>query len=192
MLKTLLVTTAVSGLIVSGAFAQTPPASPPDRSPPAKTEPAKPPVMPEAQKPAAPSPDSRAATTDGAKNMVITEQKPDQWLFSRFKGTDVVGPNNEKIGDVNDILFDKEGKVHALIIGVGGFLGIGQKEVALGVASFDVVRADNDEQKLRLSMSKEQLQQAAEFKPYNPPRPAATQRTPGSPGAPGTPPAPRN
>jgi hypothetical protein len=182
MLKRLLVTTAIGGLIATGALAQTsPPASPPAKSPPAATEPA-----PKAQ---APSPGAKA----DAKNMVISEQKPDQWLASKFRGTNVVGPKDEKIGDVADVLFDKSGKVEAIIIGVGGFLGMGQKQVGLSLASFDVVPGDNGASpKLKLNMSKEQLQQAAEFKPYSPPRPAAqpTSPRPGAPGGPGTRPSP--
>ena len=61
----------------------------------------------------------------------VTQQATDQWLASKFKGTDVIGSNNEKIGDVNDILFDRNGRIVAYVIGVGGFLGIGAKDVAL-------------------------------------------------------------
>jgi hypothetical protein len=125
--------------------------------------------------------------------MVISEQKPDQWLASKFRGTDVIGPKDEKIGDVADLLFDKSGKVEAIVIGVGGFLGMGQKQVALSLASFDVVAGEQGASpKLKLNMSREQLQQAAEFKPYNPPRPAAQPTTPrpGAPGAPGPRPSP--
>ena len=50
----------------------------------------------------------------------------------------MIGANNEKIGDVNDILFDRNGRVLAYVIGVGGFLGIGAKDVALAPASFQV------------------------------------------------------
>ena len=59
---------------------------------------------------------------------------------SKFKGTDVIGSNNEKIGDVNDVLFDQNGRIVAYVVGVGGFLGIGQKDVALAPAAFQVSR----------------------------------------------------
>jgi sporulation protein YlmC with PRC-barrel domain len=98
----------------------------------------------------------------------ISQQSADQWLFSKFNGTDVIGTNDEKIGDVSDVLFDKSGQVDALIVGVGGFLGIGSKDVALPISSFQVVPATNGgADKLRLSMNKDQLQQMAEFKPLN-------------------------
>ena len=102
MLKKLMISAAVSALMVSGAMAQVnTPANPPT----AKT--------------------TDAAPLDGAK--FIPAQGTDQWVFSKFKGTDVIGPDNAQVGSVNDMLFDKNGKIVGLIVGVGGFLGIGEK-----------------------------------------------------------------
>ena len=59
----------------------------------------------------------RDATTDaGIAAQIVNSQKPDQWLASKFKGTDVIGADNEKIGDVSDILFDKTGKIEAFVV----------------------------------------------------------------------------
>ena len=103
----------------------------------------------------------------------MSQQKPDQWLASKFSGTDVIGDDNQKIGDVTDILFDKNGKIEAYIVSVGGFLGIGSKHVALAPSSFQVMPADPSSgtsyDRLKLSMTKEQLQQTASFEPYSPP-----------------------
>lgn len=83
---------------------------------------------------------AQTATQSGAGGaQFVRSQQADQWLASKFKGTDVLGPNDEKVGDVNDVLFDKSGKVHAIIVGVGGFLGIGEKDVALEPSAFQVV-----------------------------------------------------
>ena len=103
----------------------------------------------------------------------INSQKPDQFLASKFKGTDVVGADDEKIGDVSDILFDKAGKIEAYIVSVGGFLGIGSKHVALAPSAFQVVAGDkskNESDKLKVAMTKDQLKQAANFEPYKAPR----------------------
>ena len=133
-----------------------------------------------------------ATTTGSASAQFINTQKPDQWLASKFKGTDVVGADNEKIGDVSDILFDKTGKIEAFIVSVGGFLGMGAKDVALAPASFQVVTGDkskNEADKLKVTMTKDQLKQAANFEPYKEPR--ATTGMGGAPRpAPATP-APR-
>src|SRR6202022_1499113 len=50
---------------------------------------------------------------------------------SNFYKQNVYDPSDNKIGDIDDVLIDKEGNVTALIIGVGGFLGMGEKDVAI-------------------------------------------------------------
>jgi sporulation protein YlmC with PRC-barrel domain len=61
----------------------------------------------------------------------ITEQSPDQWRASKLIGVNVAGPNDENIGGISDILLDHSGSAQAVVIGVGGFLGIGKKDVAV-------------------------------------------------------------
>ena len=77
---------------------------------------------------------STVAGGSGVAGQVMTHQQPGQWLASKLIGTTVVGPNNESIGDVNDVLMERDGHAAAVIVGVGGFLGIGEKDVAI---SFD-------------------------------------------------------
>ena len=62
---------------------------------------------------------------------MVSQQQPGQWMASKLIGTTVVGANNEFIGDVNDVLLDRSGQAVAVIVGVGGFLGIGEKDVAV-------------------------------------------------------------
>ena len=162
MFKKLMITTALSGMMMSAAFAQ---------SAPQMDQPSARPATP----PAASSPAASTAAPIGTteSSQIINTQKPDQWPASKFKGTDVVGADNEKIGDVSDILFDKTGKIEAFIVSVGGFLGMGAKDVALAPASFQVVSGDkskNESDKLKLTMTKDQLKQAANFEPYKEPR----------------------
>jgi len=116
---------------------------------------------------------SSAAPTSGSTDSAkfVNSQRQDQFLASKFKGTDVIGADDKKIGDVSDILFDKDGKIDAYVISVGGFLGMGAKDVALAPSSFTVVKGQNGQSdKLKLSMSKDQLTQAQNFEPYQPPR----------------------
>jgi sporulation protein YlmC with PRC-barrel domain len=161
MLNKLMITTAIGALMMGGAIAQTAPKpmDPTAATPPAATAPAR--------------PDVTATAPAASTAQIINNQKSDQWLASSFKGTDVIGADNEKIGDVSDMLFDKTGKIDAFIVSVGGFLGMGAKDVALAPASFEVVPGDkskNETDKLRLSMTKDQLKQAANFEPYKEPR----------------------
>jgi sporulation protein YlmC with PRC-barrel domain len=55
------------------------------------------------------------------------------WRASKLMGLDVYNENNEKLGDVNEIILDKNGKVAAVVIGVGGFLGMGEHDVAVSM-----------------------------------------------------------
>jgi sporulation protein YlmC with PRC-barrel domain len=48
-------------------------------------------------------------------------------------GLDVYNEANEKLGDVNEIILDKTGKVTAVVIGVGGFLGMGEHDIAVSM-----------------------------------------------------------
>jgi sporulation protein YlmC with PRC-barrel domain len=131
-------------------------------------------------------------STSGAK--FVTTQNPDQWLASKFKGTDVVGSDDKKIGDVSDILFDKDGKIEAFIVSVGGFLGVGSMDVALAPTAFQVVKGtEGSSDKLKLAMSTDELKQAQNFEPYKAPvttgsatRPggSSTMRPAGAPPAP--------
>jgi hypothetical protein len=152
MFTKFMITTATAALLAGSAFAQAPSQSPSQSSPST----------------------SASSSSAQASGKFVTEQKPDQMLASKFKGTDVIGTANEKIGDVSDILFDKDGKILAYIVGVGGFLGIGQKDVALMPTAFQVMPpTDKDNMKLQLAMTKDELKAAPDFKPYNPPRTAA-------------------
>jgi hypothetical protein len=79
---------------------------------------------------------SGAASSGGAGHF-ITEQQSNQWRASRLIGIDVYGADNQKIGDVNEVLVDRQGNADAVVVGVGGFLGIGEKNVALPFNAFD-------------------------------------------------------
>lgn len=61
----------------------------------------------------------------------ITQEKAGQWRGSKLKGLNVYNNNNEKIGDIDDLIVDRNGRVEAVVIGVGGFLGMGEHNVAV-------------------------------------------------------------
>jgi len=80
---------------------------------------------------------SAAAPAGGAAGHFITQQQPGSWLASKLIGTTVASANNESIGDVNDVLMDRNGQALAVIVGVGGFLGIGEKDVAVAFSELE-------------------------------------------------------
>jgi hypothetical protein len=60
-----------------------------------------------------------------------TQQQTGQWRASKFVGLDVYNANNEKIGDINELIMGNDGQIDLVVIGVGGFLGMGEHDVAL-------------------------------------------------------------
>ena len=60
-----------------------------------------------------------------------------EWRSSEMIGLNVYNDSNEKLGSISDMLLDKSGKINAAVIGVGGFLGVGEHLVAV---SFDKLK----------------------------------------------------
>jgi hypothetical protein len=177
-----LATTAVALMIgAAPALAQAPetPGSPPqepnmqapmqspETSPPSVL-PSEPSVTPldkssEAPKPILPdkSADS-ASSSDSAK--FLTEQKTDDMLASTIIGKPAVNSQDESIGDINDLVTDRSGKILAALIGVGGFLGLGEKDVAVRFEDLNLTRDENNNVKVVLNISKETLASAPDYK----------------------------
>ena len=102
-MKNLIAIALLSAAIVSGtAYAQQ--AQPTDRAAPAATAP---------------------AASSG--KMILKNN----WRASKLMGLDVYNEANEKLGDINELILDKNGKVNAVVIGVGGFLGMGEHDIAV-------------------------------------------------------------
>jgi hypothetical protein len=76
------------------------------------------------------------STTAPAQTTAAATEKMDlkgTWRSSKLIGLDIYNRADEKIGDINEILLDKDGKVKAVVIGVGGFLGMGEHDVAVSM-----------------------------------------------------------
>ncbi len=67
----------------------------------------------------------------------MTQIQPGQWQVSKLEGLEVYNSNNENIGDISELILDRSGKVQAVVVGIGGFLGVGAREVAF---PFDQIR----------------------------------------------------
>ena len=63
------------------------------------------------------------------------------WRASKVVGLSVYNDNNESLGSINDLLTDKNGNIKAVVIGVGGFLGVGEHLVAI---PFDKIKFVNE------------------------------------------------
>jgi sporulation protein YlmC with PRC-barrel domain len=61
------------------------------------------------------------------------------WRASKLKGLNVYNDQNEKLGDITEILIDKSGKVAGIVIGVGGFLGMGEHDIMVDMGKLKFV-----------------------------------------------------
>src|SRR5271156_1297941 len=82
-----------------------------------------------------------APTTAGPAE--IFTRLPAGTSVTNFYKQNVYDPSDNRIGDLDDVLIDKEGRVTAMIIGVGGFLGMGEKDVAIPFSALHASEKNN-------------------------------------------------
>jgi sporulation protein YlmC with PRC-barrel domain len=103
-----------------------------------------------------------------------------QWRASKLIGVDVYNDQNEKLGEINELIISRSGQIAGAVIGVGGFLGMGEHDVLVsmdklkfsnepGKTTTGTEKSDrNDRQwypdRAVLSANKDQLKQMPEFK----------------------------
>ncbi|OBZ92809.1 photosystem reaction center subunit H [Pararhizobium polonicum] len=109
--------------------------------------------------------DEAAQATPAAGSGYLTEQADDQIAASSYIGQSVYNAADESIGKINDVIFTKDGSVEAAVIGVGGFLGIGEKNVAVPLETISVSNVpDSNDLKLTTQETADTLKTAPEFK----------------------------
>jgi sporulation protein YlmC with PRC-barrel domain len=93
----------------------------------------------------------------------MTAAPAESWTVTNYYKQAVYDPKESKIGDIDDVLLDKSGKITGLVVGVGGFLGAGEKDV---IVPFTAVKntKKNDKWWLTLDETKDDLKNAPGFK----------------------------
>lgn len=86
-------------------------------------------------------PSTTMSQSGGMQGQFITKMESNHVMASDLIGTRVVGANNESIGDINDVIMDRNGQIMAAVVGVGGFLGIGEKDVAVPFNALEFMNA---------------------------------------------------
>ena len=104
-----------------------------------------------------------AATSALAASETMNTAPADSSTVTNVYKQSVYDPQQNKIGTVDDVLLDRSGKVTALIIGVGGFLGAGEKDVAVPFAALKTEKK-NDKSYLTLDATKDSLKAATGYK----------------------------
>ena len=110
-----------------------------------------------------PTPTPPPAATPSGHTLWYTQQA-DEMRASKLLGTKVVNTANETIGEINEIVLGKDGKVAAVIIGVGGFLGMGEHEVAVNFDSVRTTRDQNNGLMVTMNATKDVLKQAPQWR----------------------------
>ena len=149
---------------IAPAYAQTQPATPAPPTPAAPAAPADPAAKP-ADSAATPAPKT-GSDSAAASGSYLTEQAETQISANDYIGKPVYNAEDKSIGDVNDLIMEEDGGIVAAVIGVGGFLGIGEKDVAVPMEKLTMTRdaENNNEVRLTTTETAEALQAAPEFK----------------------------
>jgi len=115
-----------------------------------------------------------AQSTDTAPAVTTTPQTAAGTLWytlhngemraSKLIGTAVRNPAGDNIGKVTEVLFDASGKVDAVVVGVGGFLGIGERDVAINFGSLSMSQDSDGRNTIVIDATKESLKAAPAWK----------------------------
>jgi hypothetical protein len=105
---------------------------------------------------------SPAAAQTVAPLTFVEKQTASEVLGSDFIGTPVNGKEGQPIGKIANLVFGPEGSIELAVIGVGGFLGVGEKDVAV---PFDAIKSDtvNGKHVFVIDATKEQLKAAPSY-----------------------------
>lgn len=87
------------------------------------------------------------------------------WRATELEGSDIVSSSDETIGEIEELAVDTDGRFCYVAVSSGGFLGIGERVVAVpwGALQFSLTGEDNDERVITLASTKAQLEKAPEF-----------------------------
>ncbi|HEX7110390.1 MAG TPA: PRC-barrel domain-containing protein [Aestuariivirga sp.] len=141
--------------VPASVLAQNAPAGDPATQPPAV-------VLPGAT--AAPDTVAKENPPAPVDGQIILQDKA-TFLASAIIGGNVYSPSNESVGDVNDLVIKPTGEIDAVVVGVGGFIGIGEKNVAIALDRFTIEPTEDlASTKLVLNATKEELEAAPAFK----------------------------
>jgi sporulation protein YlmC with PRC-barrel domain len=153
MRKKLQITTAVMVLLAAPALAQKTTSEMPTTGQQ---------TAPPSTQPAAPTAAAPGTHASGEVRFVDAQQA-DEMLASTPLGTQVYNSENQSLGEINDVVLTADGQLKTVVIGVGGFLGIAERDIAVPWETLGVSREEDQDLVLRLDVSREQLENAPEF-----------------------------
>ena len=107
---------------------------------------------------------TRPATTETRSDVRADQpkvvQQPGQIDAERLIGRNINSPEGERVGEIDSVLIGRDGKIQAVIVGVGGFLGIGERKVAI---DWNQLKFQDNDQRVVANVTRDQLKNMPEF-----------------------------
>jgi sporulation protein YlmC with PRC-barrel domain len=100
----------------------------------------------------------------GATTSFVTQQPANEWLARVFIGQAVHNAAGETVGDIKDLVFNRKGQISTVVIGVGGFLSVGEKSVGIPFDALTINVGKSGKRVIVVALSKDALVQAPAFK----------------------------
>jgi sporulation protein YlmC with PRC-barrel domain len=110
------------------------------------------------------APGTLAADIQTIDGFIVT-QEPLQRMAADLIGSEVIGAEGESIGQITDLLVDRRDRIIGIIVGVGGFLGIGEREVGIPIESVLIQPAPDrdDMHRIHAALTRIEIENAREF-----------------------------
>lgn len=94
----------------------------------------------------------------------VTQQPANEWLARVFMGAKVQNTSGEAVGEVYDLVFSPQGQITTVVLGVGGFLGMGEHNVAVPYSALSFKVGAKNERIILVALTKDGLMKAPQFK----------------------------
>ena len=113
----------------------------------------------------APAPAPQAAPKTPVAGQIMTQEANTILASKDLIGQTVYAPDDAKIGSISDLIVSKDGRnVQGFVIGVGGFLGIGERNVALQMDKLKIASAADGSVKLTMDLKRDEIANAPVFR----------------------------
>jgi sporulation protein YlmC with PRC-barrel domain len=105
------------------------------------------------------------STAEPMTGTFLSVQASNQWLSTQLVGLPVYDAANENIGKISDLVIGQSGAIQAVVVGVGGFLGVGAKDIAISLNRMEIVR-EGTASKAIVKLTKPEIKLAPSFQQY--------------------------
>ena len=82
---------------------------------------------------------AQSTSAQSSSHSTQTASAKSEWQASKLIGTNVYNAQNEKIGDIKELLLDQSGKINEVAVSVGGFLGMGEHDIKVDMSKLKFV-----------------------------------------------------